>query len=325
LDKNNNQPERYIEEDEIDLRELFLTLWKKKVFIVGFTLIITILGVIYSYTKTPIYEAKALVEIGSYKLNNNNTELIDNASQLSKRLNVLYIDMLKNQKDRISEIDSISVPKKQNNFLEIQSSGISNQEAIKEINKVIEFIKSNHIKTMDDIKQRRELEIKNIDSKISKIKNKDIKLLNDKININERNLKNYKSELKKINSNISEIENNNPSLTALRLMEKRDLTSYIIDLEIQILDMINKKDELEITTINQLEEEKNLLASMLLPHNYKMTEVIGQIITNDYPTKPKKKLIIAVSFVTGFILSIFLVFFLNFIKSMSRTEQKPNL
>ena len=325
MDKNNNQPERYIEEDEIDLRELFLTLWKKKVFIVGFTLIITILGVIYSYTKTPIYEAKALVEIGSYKLNNNNTELIDNASQLSKRLNVLYIDMLKNQKDRISEIDSISVPKKQNNFLEIQSSGISNQEAIKEINKVIEFIKSNHIKTMDDIKQRRELEIKNIDSKISKIKNKDIKLLNDKININERNLKNYKSELKKINSNISEIENNNPSLTALRLMEKRDLTSYIIDLEIQILDMINKKDELEITTINQLEEEKNLLASMLLPHNYKMTEVIGQIITNDYPTKPKKKLIIAVSFVTGFILSIFLVFFLNFIKSMSRTEQKPNL
>ncbi|MGJ0359765.1 GNVR domain-containing protein [Aliarcobacter cryaerophilus] len=37
-------------------------------------------------------------------------------------------------------------------------------------------------------------------------------------------------------------------------------------------------------------------------------------MTNDFPTKPKKKLIVAVAFVTGFIISIFLVFLFNFIK-----------
>ncbi|PUE67663.1 GNVR domain-containing protein [Arcobacter lacus] len=44
------------------------------------------------------------------------------------------------------------------------------------------------------------------------------------------------------------------------------------------------------------------------------SEVVGDYIVNDYPVKPKKSLILAVSFVTGFILSIFLVFILNFIR-----------
>ena len=49
-----NNQQRYIEEDEIDLRELFLTLWEKKVFILLFTIIVTILASIYAFIKTPI-------------------------------------------------------------------------------------------------------------------------------------------------------------------------------------------------------------------------------------------------------------------------------
>jgi uncharacterized protein involved in exopolysaccharide biosynthesis len=45
--------------------------------------------------------------------------------------------------------------------------------------------------------------------------------------------------------------------------------------------------------------------------NYKNSEIVGQVITNDYPTKPKKKIIVAVAFIAGFILSIFLVFIIN--------------
>ncbi|MDX4068574.1 hypothetical protein [Aliarcobacter skirrowii] len=46
-----------------------------------------------------------------------------------------------------------------------------------------------------------------------------------------------------------------------------------------------------------------------------MTKQIGEIKISDTPiNQPKKKLIVAVAFVTGFILSIFLVFFLKFIK-----------
>ncbi len=57
-------------------------------------------------------------------------------------------------------------------------------------------------------------------------------------------------------------------------------------------------------------------------YNYKNTTIVGDIITNDYPAKPKKKLIIAVAFVTGLIFSVFLVFFLEFIKSFKEDKTK---
>src|SRR5690554_6052688 len=96
------QENRYLQDDEIDLRELFLTLWEKKVFIILFTLVITVLATVYAYIKTPIYEAKALVEIGEYtldkKISNSDSVTIskfpiDDASVITRKLTTLFIDM----------------------------------------------------------------------------------------------------------------------------------------------------------------------------------------------------------------------------------------
>ncbi|MCT7605861.1 hypothetical protein [Aliarcobacter butzleri] len=52
-----------------------------------------------------------------------------------------------------------------------------------------------------------------------------------------------------------------------------------------------------------------------------MTKQIGEIIISNEPiNKPKKSLIIATAFVTGFILSIFLVFFIEFIRTLKKEE-----
>jgi len=309
--------QNFYQEDEIDLKELFKVLWAKKILIISLTFIITLLAGIYAFNKTPIYEATALVEIGNYKLhnnnnnNNNNKAILDSTADLSKKLNTLFIDMFKNEKDRNYEISSISVPKKSNNFIEIKAEAISNKIASREILKVVDYIKNKHQKILSDVKNRRELEIKNINTKIDNIKNKEIKLLSEKIDIQQANLNDYKLQLNTIGKNIKDIENSNPALTALKLMEKRDLSSFILELNLQLMDMRNQKDELETTSINQLLEKKQLVESMMLPHNYKNSEVIGRVITNDYPTKPKKKLIVSVAFIAGFILSIFLVFIMN--------------
>ena len=82
---------KYIEEEEeIDLRELFRTIWDRKMFIIGFTLIVTILAGIYAYSKTPIYEAKALIEIGEYKTAQNTKVILDDASSLRKN-SILFL------------------------------------------------------------------------------------------------------------------------------------------------------------------------------------------------------------------------------------------
>jgi uncharacterized protein involved in exopolysaccharide biosynthesis len=80
------------------------------------------------------------------------------------------------------------------------------------------------------------------------------------------------------------------------------------------MDMRNKKDQLETTVINELIEQRALIESMLMPHNYKNSTVIGRVVTSNYPVAPKKKLIVAVAFIASLMLSIFLVFLLNAFK-----------
>lgn len=318
-----NSERRYIEEDEIDLRELFKTLWDKKLFIVVFTTLVTVLAVVYALMKTPIYEARALLEIGNYKINNNNNNKVqlDNANQLSKKLNILFIDMYKNVKEKKSEISSITVPKNQEGFIELKSQAISNDLAKNEIEKVVAYIQKEHQVILDDIKDRREFEIANIDKQIQSIQGRETKFMQKQIDILEKNLKRDREQLKKININFKTIDEKSPALAALSLIQAKDLSISIDDKNLQILEVKNKKERLITSEVSRLKEEQNILKSMLLPHSYKNSEIVGEIILNDHPIKPKKKLIVVVAFVTGFILSVFMVFFLQFIRDF-REEDK---
>ena len=315
------QENKPLEEDEIDLKELFKTIWAKKIFIVIFTLVVTILAGFYAYSKTPIYEAKALVEIGEYKINNTTKNSVDDASVITRKLTTLFIDMEKNLKDKTSEISNISVVKGLKNFLEIKSESTSNEEAKNEILKVLTFVQNEHEKILDDVKKQKEMELRNIDLQISDIKSKSVALIDKKIENNIKNLKSLEEQLKQVDENLKKIDSLNPSLAALKLMEKRDITNSINTITIQNFELESKKDELLTTNLYTLEESKKIIELSLLPHNYKNTQIVGEIITNDFPTKPKKKLIVAVALVTGFIISIFLVFLFNFIKqNANRTD-----
>ena len=312
------QENKPLEEDEIDLKELFKTIWAKKIFIVIFTLVVTILAGFYAYSKTPIYEAKALLEIGEYKINNTTKNSVDDASTLEKKLSTLFVDMEKNLKDKTSEISNISVVKGLKNFLEIKSESTSNEEAKNEILKVLTFVQNEHEKILDDVKKQKEMELRNIDLQISDIKSKSVALIDKKIENNIKNLKSLEEQLKQVDENLKKIDTLNPSLAALKLMEKRDITNSINTITIQNFELESKKDELLTTTLYKLEESKKIIELSLLPHNYKNTQIIGEIMTNDFPTKPKKSLIVAVAFVTGFIISIYLVLFIQFIQGIRK-------
>lgn len=309
---------KYIADDEIDLKELSRTILDKKIFILFFTSIITIASIIYAYSKTPIYEVKGLIEIGNYKVNDNNNRksnkiILDDASQLSKKLSILYIDMLQNVKEKESQIISIKVPKGSKNFIEIKSEGISNETASSIIMEIVKYIKIEHTKILDDVKRRRENEISNVENEINSILTKLIPSLNERIIVKMNILEDLKKQIQIIDKNIKKIQSSNPSLAALKLMEKRDITNFIVNINNQILDIQDKKNRYEISTINELKEKNLLLSSLLLPHNYKNTQIVGDIITNDYPSKPKKKIVIIVSFIIGFMLSIFTIFFIRFV------------
>ena len=265
-----NTPEQnYYQEDEIDLKELFGILWAKKILIISITLVFTLLAGIYAFNKTPIYEGTALVEIGNYK-NNNNNVLVDSVPELVKKLNLLFIDLLKNEKDREATITSISTVKGTSSFINIKSESTSNKLASNEINKIITYIQNKHQTELENILNNRKSKITSIDRQINTIKNKQLELL----------------------SNKNDLNGNEALLNSL-----------------QLISMIN--GELGVQSISGLIKEKTELGLLLNKRNYKNSEVVGRIITNDYPIKPKKKLIVAIAFIAGFILSIFLVFIMN--------------
>ena len=230
--------------------------------------------------------------------------------ELVKKLNLLFIDLLKNEKDKKATIISISTTKGVSGFLDIKSEASSNEWAINEINKVVSHIQNKHQTIMDDVKNRRKLEIKNIQTRING-KNKEAELLTQKINIQQDSISNYQTRLDKIITDIGSISETNPALIARILMDKGDMTHFI-DMQKSVLKGLrNQKYILETTTIYDLTEKKRLAELTLLPSNYKNSEIIGGVLTNNHPIKPKKKPIVMVAFIAGFILSIFLVFIMN--------------
>jgi capsular polysaccharide biosynthesis protein len=126
------QNKEYIE-DEIDLRELFQTIWNSKKFIVIFTFVITLLAVIYVFLKnpTPIYQGKVFVEIGQIQSQNFGQSLLDTPGNLATILE-LEFDV------------NTSIPKGTNNLLEISSNNIDKETIKNNLGKSVEFILNRH-------------------------------------------------------------------------------------------------------------------------------------------------------------------------------------
>ena len=123
-----------------------------------------------------------------------------------------------------------------------------------------------------------------------------------------------------VQSNINKIKNTNPTLATVQINQQKYLADMLIDLRNSLEKFEAQKENIELLQISSLEEKINSLKTLMKPYNYKNTAIIGKIMINDYPIKPKKKLIVIVAFVTGLILSIFLVFFLEFIRGFKEED-----
>lgn len=315
------QNQKYLQEDEIDLKELFKTLWSYKKFILIFTFIVTVLSIIYVSLKTPTYQVTALVELGSYKTESDQDVIIDNADNLSKKLTTIFIDLRKNVENKDFEITKIVTVKGMKNFIEISSEASSNTQAIEGLNEVIEHIKSEHTKLLDDVKEKNEFQLKNISLSIKNIEEDRLVNIEKKIELYNQNIVSLEQQMTSVTETLKNINKLDPSISALKLMEKRDISNAIISNKSNLYDLIEEKENLINIEINKLLDRKKILETLSLPHNLKNSEVVGSILVNEHPIKPKKSLIVVISFVTGFILSIFLVFFVQFINNM-REEKK---
>ncbi len=256
-----------IEEDEIDLKELFVTLWKRRVFITVFTLLITLIAAVYAFVKTPVYEVKASLQTGYV---HNNSNHIINPYALKIYIDSNYGKIVKKE----LPYTETRLAKGSRSIIDLTIFSLSNQQGKSYLLDIIKDINSQE------------------DKKLSSL----IKNIKDKINIYNHQLSSLTSESNNLKKELN--KQKDPQIYQALLQSIKEYSDQILNAKLNILN----------------------LKTQITPQNISKTKIVGKIILNDHPTKPKKKLIIIVAFITGLILSVFLVFFIDFIKSIKEED-----
>lgn len=139
-----NQQSINYQDDEIDLFELFQTLWQQKWLILATTLIAPLLAFVFTVSqpvKPDTFQGKALIEIGSYVSQDGVLQIIERTQDLA----VIISQQLKVQ---------ANVPKTSVKLLEIQTSSIDQEKSAEKLQEAIDFVLHRHEKfTSNQLKE----------------------------------------------------------------------------------------------------------------------------------------------------------------------------
>ena len=298
-----NATQQQIQEDEIDLRELFGTLKRRKKLIYAITLLTTLLAIGYALLKQPIYEVKSNVMVGFIGEDEKRQHVdIEDSEVIAKKLNIVFNvdDKVKSKDEFVSEVSAISVNKKLKNFITINTEAISNEEALKKNKEVIAYLQNlyqpkieryivntdNSIKTNElEIENLKNLETKNLQHQIDVLKNQKIVEINDKINFYQNvsmdmltkkvafqteKLKEYTDEVEKIYKNNK--NNRDTTTLALSSIQMMNYQNLILNAQTKIEDLKGEIAVIKNQTVpNLLREKENVQNDELRKLEYALT------------------------------------------------------
>ncbi len=245
-------------------------------------------------------------------------------------------EALQKNKEVVSYLKELYFPKIQQYKVEIENQ-ISNLE--KNIEELNGFTKEQLIEKIKKVKNQ---EIKKIDEKISFYLNIQKPIIGNKIKFHEEKLLEYEKALKQIYDNnksnqdkvigtisaIQMVNYQNLILNSQNKIEDLRLRLEQIDKEI-IPDLERKKSNIKSENLKKLEHKLNVelpnkitnvkyeieqLKFKMSKQNVQNSHVVGDYIIKNHPVKPKKKLILAIGFIAGFIFAVFWVLMLNYFK-----------
>ena len=127
------QNQKYLQEDKIDLRELFKIIWNYKIFVLVFTSIITFIALIYVLLKNPIsiYQGKMYLEIGQIQNKNFAPISIEKVTDLAYILNLEF------------KVNS-NIPKNTFNLIEITFDNVDKNIINETLTRVKGFVLEKH-------------------------------------------------------------------------------------------------------------------------------------------------------------------------------------
>lgn len=277
---------QYIEENKIDPGELFSIVKRRKKLIWTATALFTLLAVVYIFITKPVYEVKTMIELGQI-----DAKPIDDVNDIKEKLIYEYQVNVKGKVIALPRVKTISVPRDSLSILSISIHGHSNEEATKYIQSVINKIETQYKEKTDAyLNSQKEL----------------IKLTQEDIKENSIDLKQLKKELDTYRQKIISLKREDAALAGIYTLQIAQNQADLQQLKIYISELKTKEEELKLS---------------ITPLMMKPTHIVGEIETLEGPIKPKKLLIIIVAFITGLMLSIFLAFFLEFLRGVKEEDK----
>jgi LPS O-antigen subunit length determinant protein (WzzB/FepE family) len=310
-----NQP--YIEEDEIDLRELFSTIWGNKFKIIFLSMLITSLALIYALTKPNSYASQTILILKEQ----GKPTLGGGAAALASMAGI-------NLGGSSASIDVGAL------FKNLINDYAFNKEVITRYNLAYKLSPEAMDKHMVYVLNGREMraDIAKFFSSEKEEKNKE-EIIYDTF-----------KDIKKIISTSTDKESGAITLSATledRFLAKelvniylKEMSDYIKRLDLKEIDeqVIYYENELASTTSLDLKQNITELLSALVKKKvlsqagefYMVKQLTKpEVAYIKDKTKPKRGLIIVVAFITSIILGIFMVFFGEFLKNSK--ERKSDL
>ena len=292
-------------EDEIDLIELFKTIWKYKVFIFIFVFIVTAISIIYVWSKPNIYEVKVVAtkqKVPSMNLVVNNYILEYDVNEFLTPVDVAMLNIINDYSFMKDFIKKNGFDKKLlSEELEKDYVFTFNYDGIYKTFKVKKD-KKNKIDFFSDI-------YKPFIESFSVKKDKRIELITISYThpnrffayeVINRFLSDVSEYFKK--KDINKIENEIKNYKNLLSSTNKNIIKSVMEQKILNLNILKN------TVLNSSNYPLNVLVKPTIP------DVKDKIA-------PKRELIVIVSFVTSFILAIFLVFLIEFIKNIKEREK----
>ena len=298
-----NKEEILIKDEEIDLVELFKTLWGYKIVIFLVTFLFIVLGAIYAFIiATPKYEISAVFENGYYKTSINDKAPINDKISIINTLNTKWIDQLKNISNLDFEFTSIKDIEKSNNF-KIVILANNNEIGTSKMNEVLKSLEINDQKNIDNY-------VKNIEKQIEILKNQNSNL--------ESNKNNFEIQINSLRQTIKEFDNQLNSLSKKDDLSSQTQFNKLIDLK-NISNLEISAIEKNIIGLNSsyFKNQSDILEleKKIEPESIQKTYILSNIITYEKPVKPKKALILLISCFVGLLLSVVSVLIWDIVKN----------
>jgi capsular polysaccharide biosynthesis protein len=280
----------YRQEETIDLRELLHTIKKRKKLIYFITGTITALALLYAFVLAkPVYEVKAMIEVGKIGAGTKDESPLDDIADIKQKLE--YLHGVHSKKKKIyPKLKLITVPKKSQSIFSILVEGRDNSSATTYINKIVEQVEKNYAdKVKSYISTQKEL----------------ISLTEDDIVVSEKNLQEIQDSLKNYHKKILNLSEKDAALAGIYTIQISQNQSRLQGLQSRISALKTKLFNLKLD---------------ISPLRINQTHIVGKVEVLDKPVKPKKALTVIVAFITGLMLSLFLIFFLEFLGNIKEKE-----